>query len=78
MIEQAWDAATHDVQTLLDMPFERLGVDHACQGWTGSIMSLDGGFEGDFLRRAVIARQAIGAVSPREALYPRCGVDSEG
>jgi hypothetical protein len=32
----------------------------------------------DLLTRALVARQGIGALSPDEAIYPRCGCDSAG
>ena len=42
------------------------------------MMSLDGGFGHDHLLRAFIARQGIGALSPQEAIYPRCESDEQG
>ncbi len=78
VIESAWDEATAQVLKMLDMPFDQLGCDQARCGWAPSLMPLSGRFDGDFLRRAVIARQAIGAVAPQEALYLRCESDSDG
>ena len=78
VIEHAWETASRQVLPMLDMRFDRLGADHARHGWTASIMPMAENFGGDSLRRAVIARQAIGAVSPNEAIYPRCDTDADG
>ncbi len=78
VIELAWEEAAVEVQRMLNMPFDQLDSDQSHRGWAPSLMPLSGSFDGDFLRRAVIARQAIGAVAPQEALYLRCESDSEG
>ena len=78
VLELAWDEATAAVLPMLDMPFDQLDCDQAHCGWAPSIIPLSGRFDGDFLRRAVIARQAIGAVAPQEALYLRCESDADG
>ena len=78
VIEHAWEMASRQVLPMLDMRFDCLGADQPRAGWTASIMPMAENFGGDYLRRAIIARQAIGAVSPREAIYPRCDTDAEG
>ena len=78
VMESAWEEASAEVLRMLDMPFEQLDSDQAHHGWAPSIIPLSGRFDGDFLRRAVIARQAIGAVAPQEALYLRCESDADG
>ncbi len=78
VIEHAWMTASRQVLPMLDMRFDCLGTDQAKTGWTASIMPTAEHFGGDYLRRAVIARQAIGAVSPQEAIYPRCDTDAAG
>lgn len=78
VIEHAWEVAARQVLPMLDMRFDCLGADEVRAGWTASIMPMADNFGGDYLRRAVIARQAIGAVSPHEAIYPRCDTDADG
>src|SRR5690606_33284083 len=46
-------------------------------GWSNSIQ-LEPSFGSNFLLRALVARQAIGALEAREAIYPRCKTDAEG
>lgn len=74
----AWHRAADTVQALLDHRADALGSLTPPAGWSRSMMSLDGGFGHDHLLRAFIARQGIGALSPHEAIYPRCETDSSG
>ena len=78
VVQQAWEMAAAHVPPLLDMPVDRLGRDAPLRGWMPSVMPLAQAFGGDMLRRAHIAHQAIGALEPAEAIYPRCDTDSEG
>lgn len=54
------------------------GPGAARTGWSRSMMVLGESFGHDFLARAFVARQGIGALSPAEALYPRCETDADG
>lgn len=78
VVRQGWEAAQTQVLRLLESPADRLGRDTPVRGWIPSVMPLAPAFGGDHLRRAHIAHQAIGAVEPAEAVYPRCDTDRDG
>ncbi|MFC7408818.1 DUF1254 domain-containing protein [Hydrogenophaga atypica] len=78
VVRQAWDMASAHVLSLMEMPADRLGRDEPLRGWMPSLMPRAPAFGGDVLRRAHIAHQAIGALEPAEAIYPRCDTDSTG
>ncbi|MEZ5660749.1 MAG: DUF1254 domain-containing protein [Burkholderiaceae bacterium] len=46
-------------------------------GWAQSLAVHGESFGHDFLMRAFVARQGIGALSPAEAVYPRCETDAD-
>lgn len=73
-----WRRAAATVQALLDHRADTLGAQTPAAGWSRSMMSLTDGFGHNHLLRAFIARQGIGALSPQEALYPRCETDDRG
>lgn len=75
---EVWRRAADTVQALLDHRADALGQHTPATGWSRSMMSLTGGFGHDHLLRAFVARQGIGALSPHEAIYPRCETDSTG
>lgn len=77
-MQVVWSRAGQTVHALLDDSADSLNGKHAMAGWSRSMMSLTGGFGHDHLPRAFIARQGIGALSPQEAIYPRCETDSKG
>lgn len=75
-VAEAWHSAATVVSDALG---RRLGgASQSSVGWSSSMMSLRDGFDHDHLLRATVARQAIGALSPQEAIYPRCDTDSQG
>lgn len=78
-VRQAWERALQSAQGLLDASSSTLRADGAAPvGWSRSMMVLGESFGHDFLARAFVARQGIGALSPAEAIYPRCETDADG
>ncbi len=78
-VQAAWEAALAEATRLLDAG----GLPEAAAGATPDHWSLGSLVPGehfghDYLARAVTARQAIGALCPAEAIYPRCFTDAEG
>lgn len=77
-VREALERAATTVQALLEHSAQSLGHATPAAGWSRSMMSLEGGFGHEHLLRAFIARQGIGALSPQEAIYPRCESDDQG
>ncbi len=48
------------------------------RGWSRSNIVQGENYGSDFLTRAFVSRQAIGALAPEEAVYPRCETDADG
>ncbi|MEZ5650387.1 MAG: DUF1254 domain-containing protein [Burkholderiaceae bacterium] len=57
---------------------ERHDARTAHAGWRQSLAVAGESFGHDFLGRAFVAHQGIGALSPQEAIYPRCETDAAG
>lgn len=77
-VREALERAAATVQAMLDHRSDALGSGAPQAGWSRSMMTLADGFGHDHLLRAFVARQGIGALSPREAIYPRCETDRDG
>jgi hypothetical protein len=83
-IASAWQRAAATAQALL-APTQRssgqgTGDVDRLGGWLPSLLGAAHrlSYGADHLTRALVARQGIGALSPDEALYPRCVRDSQG
>lgn len=75
----AWERALATAHELLGRSAHQIAAEpDARRGWSRSMMVLGEGFGQDFLARAFVARQGIGALAPQEAMYPRCETDAEG
>lgn len=78
-VQRAWERALQTAHGLLDASSQTVRADGAAQGgWSRSMMVLGESFGHDHLARAFVARQGIGALSPAEAIYPRCETDAQG
>lgn len=79
-VRAALGRALATAQQLLDKSVRQVARDPGAKavGWSRSMMVLGDSFGHDFLARAFVARQGIGALAPQEAIYPRCETDAEG
>ena len=79
-VRAALERALATAQQLLDKSVRQVAQDPAARaaGWSRSMMVMGESFGHDFLSRAFVARQGIGALAPQEATYPRCETDAEG
>lgn len=79
-VRAALERGLTTAQQLLDKSVRQVAKDPAAQtaGWSRSMMVMGDSFGHDFLSRAFVARQGIGALAPQEAIYPRCETDADG
>lgn len=79
-VRAALERALATAQQLLDKSVRQVAKDPAARaaGWSRSMMVMGETFGHDFLSRAFVARQGIGALAPQEAIYPRCETDADG
>ena len=80
-IQAAWDGALAEAARLLDaggLPAAHTAQHAPPDHWSLGSLVPGESFGHDWLARAVTARQAIGALCPAEAIYPRCFADADG